>query len=81
MVLVSDNGLNAGATVVVTPYWYDKSSVAGAGKWIPGSDTTVTNDGVIAVYCVGTRLYLRFTSITLSSGSFEVSTQFMSKAV
>ena len=81
MVLVSGNGLNVGASVLVTPYWYDKSAVAGAGKWVEGAGTTVTNSGVIAVYCVGTRLYLRFNAVTLSSGSFEVSTQFMAKAV
>tara|TARA_Y100001938_G_C8099940_1_gene440928 strand:- start:103 stop:459 length:357 start_codon:yes stop_codon:yes gene_type:complete len=76
MVMVGANGSAAGDTITVTPFWYDDAQ----NKWCEGAGSTVTGTGVVAVYCVGSRLYLRFTSVTLGGGgAFSVSVQFMSK--
>ena len=76
MVMVGANGSAAGDTITVTHFWYDDAQ----NKWCEGAGSTVTGTGVVAVYCVGSRLYLRFTSVTLAGGgAFSVSVQFMSK--
>lgn len=74
-VLVS--GATAGKTIEVTPYWYDPKT-GSSNKWIEGNAATVTSSGVMVVYCVGTRLYLRVTDIAGSS-DFDISVQFVSK--
>ena len=76
MVMVGANGTAAGDTITVTPFWYDDN----LGKWCEGAGSVVTGTGVVAVYCIGSRLYLRFTSVTIGGGgTFSVSVQFLSK--
>jgi len=78
MVMVSANGTGAADTIDVTPFWWDPTFEA----WAEGAASTVTGTGVVAVYCVGTRLYLRFTNVTIGAGGdFNVSAQFLSKGV
>tara|TARA_R110002020_G_scaffold170218_4_gene359624 strand:- start:1658 stop:2011 length:354 start_codon:yes stop_codon:yes gene_type:complete len=74
-VLVS--GADASKTIDITPYWYDPKS-GNSNKWVEGNAATITGSGVMLVYCVGTRLYLRVTAIAGSS-DFDISVQFVSK--
>ena len=74
-VMVTANGSGASDTISVTPYWYDPTNTG----WCEGNAASITGSGVVACYCIGTRIYLRVTAISLSSGSFNISTQFLSK--
>lgn len=78
--LVTGNGLTAGDSIIIRPWWYDPLSNGGAGAWLRGATTTVTDDGAIEAYLIGTRIYWQVTTITIAvAGSFELSNQFFCK--
>ena len=75
MLLVTGNGITAGDTITIRPWWYDPR----AGAWLRGATTVVTDDGAIEAYLIGVRIYWQVTAISLTGGTFELSSQFFDK--